>query len=1085
MVAASGADTCAHVTVRHLREITFLDLRNQNITSVSAGDFDGLVRLQALDLSGNLLLSLPEGIFDELYLLKTLRLDNNRLETLPEDILDELLHLEELTLHENPGLTLPTGMFEDFSRFAGMAANGDPPDNSGSYPRIQRFLDRHDVTSLEAFITALPEVFKERSVMVSASESAGKVHGSGGYPRIISFGGDGRFIFAWSIDPAAPSGYRDSIEFLRQDATAWTAGVIDFSRGEPELSQPESCRSCHGGLHKPLWGSSSGSIGTGFPESGHDGQNREVTAASEASAVFARRHAEVLFHRLKARSDYRRFAEETLCSASGSEVLAGALGAFSQSDRDLGLLSDKLQPIQESRNTPVDPDEPGRVQGTVGSTLVFLLVFDLWQQEPIVRKLFREPGNEDSGLPSRPASIDTLLHDGRHVTTAEDELIQRYRRYFGHGDRSLLETRRRPINRTEDPGSPSAKVGLEPPERMAQSVCGALRESRPRNLRVSLRGGKAVLSWEPPDEDAALSGYRILRGASAAALQMLVEDTGTTRTTWTDTGPAPGHDVYAVMALFDGYPSPASNAARGGSGFVAGPGPTASTAYGLKGGKKAVPVRGFQSPDGNAEGSFPGDLVARAASAGPNAAAVCDRTQAVRDAIASDLGTPCGSIARARLKEILTLDLSGQSITALSAGDFDGLDRLRTLDLSDNELASLPAGVFDPLLTVETLRLHDNRLASLPAGLFDKLLTLRDLTLHGNLLTELPDSAGMFDDFSPFGGLSLTEAPGTRPGGLAVLRGFLAKHSVDSVEEFVAALPPAHKKNFVMVYESQGLGAEFVSAEFPRMISWGADGRFLFAWTTNPETAEPFKSAVEFLIAEGDEWEAGVVDFSGEEPSIAHPQSCASCHGSRHKPLWGTGVLSTFSEAAQGTEEDATRSNKAWQSTRDLMNSNSPRIGPMDFEASSLKRRDARRLRAFATVADEFSAAVARQHAEVLFQDLLKRPDREAVFRDLLAGYDPLYGGVAALEIFGSDLLPSFVEATGSHLEHAYGTPSFFYFHFGSLLHALDFRVQYHLWREREDVRALFAGRSNAGMDGFEKVFLIEPFAKFAVEQVL
>ena len=407
IVANSGAGTCAHVMQRHLREITSLDLRDQGVATLSAGDFDGLVRLNALDLSHNLLTSLPPGLFDELYLLKTLRLDNNLLDTLPADIFDELLVLEELSLNDNRFRSLPDHLFDEFSRFDGMQANGNPPDDAGAYPRIQRFLDRHDVTSREAFITALPEVFKERSVMVSASELAGKDHVSGGHPRIISFGGDGRFIFAWSTDPATPSGYRDSVEFLRQDATAWTAGVIDFSRGEPELSQPKSCRSCHGGLHKPLWGSSSSSIGTGFPESGHDGQNRGVTAAAEASTVFARRHAEVLFHRLKARSDYRRFAEETLCSASSSEVLAGALGAFSESDRDLGLLSDNLQPIQGSRNPAVDPDEPGRVRGTVGSALVFLLMFDLWQQEPIVRKLYRELRNEDSRLPNRPASIDT------------------------------------------------------------------------------------------------------------------------------------------------------------------------------------------------------------------------------------------------------------------------------------------------------------------------------------------------------------------------------------------------------------------------------------------------------------------------------------------------------------------------------------------------------------------------------------------------------------------------------------------------------------------------------------------------------
>ena len=129
--AASGAEGCAGLTLDHLREITTLDLREQGISGLRAGDFDGLVRLETLDLSGNALTSLPSGVFDELYLLKTLRLDGNLLETLPGGIFDELFLLEELTLHENRFTSLPDGPFEDFSRFDGMGADGTAADNSG------------------------------------------------------------------------------------------------------------------------------------------------------------------------------------------------------------------------------------------------------------------------------------------------------------------------------------------------------------------------------------------------------------------------------------------------------------------------------------------------------------------------------------------------------------------------------------------------------------------------------------------------------------------------------------------------------------------------------------------------------------------------------------------------------------------------------------------------------------------------------------------------------------------------------------------------------------------------------------------
>ena len=262
---------------------------------------------------------------------------------------------------------------------------------------------------------------------------------------------------------------------------------------------------------------------------------------------------------------------------------------------------------------------------------------------------------------------------------------------------------------------------------------------------------------------------------------------------------------------------------------------------------------------------------------------VCDRTRQVHEAIVAAVhADDCAAVTDAALKDLTALDLRSRSISALSAGDFEGLVRLQLLDLSGNQLSALPASLFDPLFSLRSLSLHDNRLASLPADLFDQLHLLDELTLHGNQLTALPE--GMFDDLSRFRGVHL----GQDLRGLDRLRQFLQSRAIATVEQFVAALPELHKQRFASVYESDGLGSEFITGTHPRVISWGADARFVFAWMTNPDASEEFRDSVEFLIPSGTEWSAGVVDFSGPAPEIVQPAICQSCHGGLNKPLWGS-----------------------------------------------------------------------------------------------------------------------------------------------------------------------------------------------------
>ena len=75
---------------------------------------------------------------------------------------------------------------------------------------------------------------------------------------------------------------------------------------------------------------------------------------------------------------------------------------------------------------------------------------------------------------------------------------------------------------------------------------------RPTGLTVSFDDdGRVLLDWDDPEGNAvgAITGYRILRGASADTLDLLAPDTASTATSWTDPSAPGGSTVfYAVRA---------------------------------------------------------------------------------------------------------------------------------------------------------------------------------------------------------------------------------------------------------------------------------------------------------------------------------------------------------------------------------------------------------------------------------------------------------------------------------------------------------------------------------------------------------
>ena len=113
--------------VRHCRDVTDtqlaaisgdvhsnpLNLYNKGLSSLKAGDFDGLTNLKRLRMDRNSLTTLPAGIFDDLAGLMTLDLDRNQLTTLRSGVFDSLTNLRVLYLNDNSLAVLPDGVFKN------------------------------------------------------------------------------------------------------------------------------------------------------------------------------------------------------------------------------------------------------------------------------------------------------------------------------------------------------------------------------------------------------------------------------------------------------------------------------------------------------------------------------------------------------------------------------------------------------------------------------------------------------------------------------------------------------------------------------------------------------------------------------------------------------------------------------------------------------------------------------------------------------------------------------------------------------------------------------------------------------------
>ena len=100
VVQAIAVDVqCDEIDGRRLGEITSLSVRGQGITTLKAGDFDGLTNLESLSI------------------------EDNRLGELPENLFAGLSNLDRLSIGRNPLTELPAGLFAGLSKLRGLDIN--------------------------------------------------------------------------------------------------------------------------------------------------------------------------------------------------------------------------------------------------------------------------------------------------------------------------------------------------------------------------------------------------------------------------------------------------------------------------------------------------------------------------------------------------------------------------------------------------------------------------------------------------------------------------------------------------------------------------------------------------------------------------------------------------------------------------------------------------------------------------------------------------------------------------------------------------------------------------------------------------
>ena len=761
--AVSAVDNCGDVTEAHLSAITSLDLSDKGIASVQSGDFagltgltqlvledndltalpsdllDGLKVLEKLNLKGNDLGALSAGDFADLESLSELYLGGNRLSALPAGVFSGLSALQELWLGDNQLTSLPEGVFSALNALAVLNLSGnstDPLAISVSLENVGESEFKAVMPTGAPFAIALPVSASDEGGIADDADtvtvSTGAVESSAlGVTRVSGTTGAVTVDIGTLPDlPAHHSGY-----ILEKD-TALPLAIPSPTESEPQAPNDATLSNFALGdvTMTPVFASATTSY-TGSAENAVAVTTIVATASnSNATVAFLDANDQALEDELPVLDRHqlnlsvgdntikvRVTAEDGTTTQTYTIVVTraratvpgqGVCGRTKQVGEAI------VAAVEEAKSCDEVTDE--QLSGITGLDLSGEEIASLQAGDfggLSALELLKLSDNQLTGLPvaifAELAELETLeLQDNQLNRLSSDVLC-------GVGKLKMLNLANNLLPR----------------------LAGDQFDCVPDLQSLLLQGNE--LSEIPDRFFAGLSSFAELDLADNAVtplpLTVSLEKVSDGRFRAVAPTGTPFQlnlpvSVSSSGEIADGVGSVtiATGALEGGTIDVTRLSGTEDAVTVDIGVLPALPANhgGYILEK---DAALPLEVLPEVSGG------ICARTEQVRSAILEAVSAVdnCADVTDEQLSGITGLDVSGEEIASLQAGDFHGLAALEKLLLNGNDLRSLPDGIFAGLAAIQSIDLRENRLTSLPRNVFSGLGTLELIGLRENRLTTL------------------------------------------------------------------------------------------------------------------------------------------------------------------------------------------------------------------------------------------------------------------------------------------------------------------------------------------------------------
>ena len=144
-----------------------------------------------------------------------------------------------------------------------------------------------------------------------------------------------------------------------------------------------------------------------------------------------------------------------------------------------------------------------------------------------------------------------------------------------------------------------------------------------------------------------------------------------------------------------------------------------------------------------------------------------------------------------------------------------------------------------------------------------------------------------YDTIAAIGALNPQVSEGQMPMTIEGMQAYIQKNNITTIEALLDALPNHYRTNFSLVEHTRATGQS--NLEYPRIVLFGSDGRFMLNVGTKPD--DPMYNVLDVaeLHLDTGRWEFSVFDFRENKPLLTrNDPTCNACHGDKNsRPVWG------------------------------------------------------------------------------------------------------------------------------------------------------------------------------------------------------